>query len=125
MVKTIIFTKDFIEYAKYNEELAYGNFLDRFRSCTKAEQQEIIKDRPINEDELPVTASVLAASVEVLVKEYNLEMPDWVMDKKYRLEKPYYSFVKNPDYQKYLSETSLPEFKKRNLFLGDNAMSRV
>lgn len=105
----------------------YGNFIDRFRedAKTKEVRQYLIKDRPELDDKYPIDAAVLAAVVEVFVKEYNLEMPNWVMDKKYILKEPYFDGVELPEYIEFLKETSLPEFAKRNIFLGDNCMNRA
>lgn len=125
MVKTVIYTKNYMEECMYDKNLAYGNFLDRFRACTKEEMQELIAERPQNDDLDINEVACLAATVETFVKEYALSMPDWVMDKKYYLKEAYYGWIMNPEYQAFLRETSPEEFAKRNVFLGDNVMVRI
>lgn len=120
-------TKDYMrdveEAGRYN---AYGNFLDRFRGARNNEtRQLLIKERPSGDDRYPIDAAKLAAAVEVLVKEYGLQMPEWVMDEKYVLDTPYFADARLPEYRQFLKETAIPEFAKRNLYLGDNCMDRA
>lgn len=124
MVKTAIYTRDYMEECSHDKQLAFGNFIDRFRGCNKEEMQELIVERPVN-DELDIKEiACLAAAVEIFVKEYGLMLPDWVMDKKYYLQEGYYGWITNPEYQIFLRKTSPEEFAKRNVFLGANVMSR-
>jgi hypothetical protein len=124
---TMIYTKDYVrEIDESHPYTAYGNFLDRLRYCKDNEiRQILIAERPDNDEKYPIEMAQLAASVEVLVKEYGLSMPEWVMDEKYILKEPFYDGVKNPEYKKLLKETAIPEFAKRNLFLGADCMSRA
>lgn len=123
MIRTKEYMKVIQETDRYT---AYGNFLDRFRYCKDRDiQWELIRYRPDNDDMYPIDAAKIAATVEVLAKEYGFEVPDWVMNPKYILREPYYAGVNMPDYQKFLKDTAIPEFAKRNLFLGDNCMNRA
>ena len=125
MEKDLIHTKDYLEYVKVDRYAAYGNFLDRFRECNNKGRQRLIAERPEAHPDYHVDLAILAATVEVLVKEYGLSMPKWVSDPIYIQEEPYYGGAENPDYQMFLEKTALPEFAKRNLFLGDNCMNRA
>ena len=120
-------TKEYIhdiqDAGRYN---AYGNFLDRFRSARNNEtRQFLIAERPDDDNLYPVDMAKLAATVERLVKEYGLKMPEWVLDERYILSEPYYAGAKIPGYRKMLQETALPEFARRNIFIGDNCMDRA
>ena len=120
-----IHTKDYLSYAADNRYCAYGNFLDFFNMADNQVRQTVISDRPKDDDIFPIDAAIISAVVEVLVKKHNLKMPEWVKDRKYILSVPFYNGVTNKDYQALLKETALPEFAKRNLFLGNDCMSRA
>lgn len=123
MRSTKEYMRDVADAGRYN---AYGNFLDRFRGARNdATRQYLIAERPDQDDMYPIDAAKLAATVEVLAKECGLAIPEWVMDDKYILKAPFYGGVKSPAYRKMLEKTSLPEFAKRKLFLGDNCMDRA
>lgn len=113
---------------KYDDAFAYGTFLDVFRrDISKEEMQEMIEEPPKEDGsrEQHVEAACLAATVEELCKIHGLQFPKWIADLNYILDEPHYGFGTFPEYEKYLRETSLPAFKKRNIFLGDNIMSRA
>lgn len=113
---------------KYDDEFAYGTFLDVFRrDISKEEMQEMIAEPPKEDGgrEQHIEAACLAATVEELCKIYGLQFPKWIVDPNYILEEPYYGLGTFPEYENFLRETSLPAFKKRNIFLGDNVMSRA
>lgn len=127
VIETSCYLKEINATDRYT---AYGNFLDRFRSYDKENegrdiQQYIIKDKPAGNNFFPVDMAKIAATVEVLARERNLKIPKWVYDEDCFLKDSYYGDAKNPEYRKFLKETSIPEFRKRNLFLGDNCMSRA
>lgn len=127
----IIETKNYMkEIDETDRYTAYGNFLDRFRELDREDggremQEYIIKDKPLNSAMKPIELSVIAASVEVLAKERNITVPNWVYDSNCFLDEEYYAGAKIPEYRKLLKDTAIPEFKKRKLFLGDNCMSRA
>lgn len=120
----IVKTKDYMSAVAQDRYAAYGNFLDRFKWLSNEERQEVIKDPPDNSKNNMEAAAVLAATVERLAKQYGIEVPEWVYDKKYTLRKHYYGSAISKEYRRFLRETALPEFAKRNLFLGDNVMDR-
>lgn len=111
--------------SRYN---AYGNFLDFFYySMSNEERAAAIAKPPIGEERHPIDAAKLAATVERLCHLYDLDVPEWVMDDKYILPEPYFGepYPRIEEYRTILAQESLPEFVKRNLFLGDNCMSRA
>lgn len=127
MIETKNYMKEIEETDKYT---AYGNFLDRFRGCDgenegRKLQEYIIKDKPINSNKYPIELAVIAATVEVLSKERNMRIPSWVYDSDCYLKEAYYAGTKIPEYRKLLKDTTIQEFKKRKLYLGDNCMSRA
>lgn len=106
------YMSDIAAVGRYN---AYGNFLDRFRGArNQKKRQYLITERPDQDDKYLIDAAKLAATIEVLAKEYGLAIPSWILDEKYVLREPYYVGNFTPAYQKLLESTSLPEFTKRN-----------
>lgn len=127
--KTIFYTKDFLKIVDQTTfEFSYGTFLDVFRQTKDLSlRKEMLSEPPVENGSIEhhIYAASLAATVEELCIEFNIEIPDWVYLSEYVLEEPYFHGVTMPDYQKFLQENSLPSFKKRNIFVGDNVMSRV
>lgn len=127
MIETKYYMKEIEETDRYT---AYGNFLDRFigldhKKGGKRIQEYLIKEKPLNCKRFPIDMAVISASVEVLAKERNISIPAWVYDSDCYLKKGYYAGATTPEYRKFLKDTAISEFKKRNLFLGDNCMSRA
>ena len=87
------------EAGRYND---YGNFLDRFRFARNNEtRQYLIAEPPIDAERYPIDVAILVATIEVLVKEYELQMPDWVMAQQYVLTEPYFADVRIPEYRDF------------------------
>lgn len=116
-------TKDYMQDVKQDKYLAYSAFLHQFKTLTNEERQEAIGYAPDNSEQSMVDAAKLAATVECLAKQYKLTIPEWVYEERFILPKPYYGGALFKEYRKFLRETSLPEFARRNLFLGDNVMN--
>jgi hypothetical protein len=109
---------------KRDFELALGNFLDNFRLCGNEEKRALICDEPQNGDHR--TRCILAATAHKLANDNALEAPKWALDPKYKMRSPNYAFdTKIAAYRKWLRETAPPEFASRNLFCGENVLSRV
>ena len=106
--------------------LLYGELLDNFYSATTDEEKwELIKEEPIYNKNHEKFMSMLAGTVEKLARDYDLPIPKWVHKSIYTLKEIYYAFnTKNPEFQKYLKEVTPEEYKKRNLFIGENALER-
>lgn len=106
--------------------LWFGQFLDDFYHESD-DKYALIAEEPIWTRNRPDWIYYdLAAAAHKLANDYRLPIPEWVMDKKYISPTPIYSFnTKNEKFQKFLRETSPPEYVERNLFFGDNVLSRV
>jgi len=67
-----------------------------------------------------------AAAVHKLANDNGLEIPDWVFNPMYIMPEPYYAHgTQNVDFQRYLYESSPPEYASRNVFFGGNVLLRV
>ena len=123
MITTKEYVRNIIQYDRYN---AYGNFLDRFKNCADNNTRKLLIESPPDGGErFPIDVAKLAATVEKLCGDYFLDVPKWVMDERYILKEPYYGNVRLPQYKQFLRETTMPEFAKRNIFLGNNCMDRA
>lgn len=111
---------------KEDEMLLYGQLLDNFYSTkTDSEKLSLIIDEPEYNEQHIVFLCMLAGTVEKLAKNYNLPIPEWVNEDKYVMKKIYYAFdTQNPEFQKYLSETTPDEYKKRNIMVGESMLER-
>jgi len=107
-------------------KLLWGQFLDDFYHAPADERYALIKDEPPYSEGLEEKwLFILAAAAHALANQYGLDVPEWSLGKKYVSEKALYAFDSHiKAHQEYLEETSLPEFKERNLMLGDNILSR-
>jgi len=71
-------------------------------------------------------AALLAASVHKLANDYGLPVPEWVMDKKFRLtDEPYFDCNATGNLRLLFMYKSPAEFKYRNLFVDENFLVRV
>ena len=106
--------------------LLYGQFLDYFYGEKDDEgKYKLIKEEPKYNSSYKLFFCMLAAGVEKLAHDYNLPVPEWTEKPEYFLDKIYYAYnTQNPDFQKYLMQTTLSEYKKRNLIVGDNILKR-
>jgi len=112
--------------AHNNFTLAFGQFLDNFRSTPEEQKYLLIKDEPKHEGADKVTLCHAAAAVHKLANDNGLNIPKWVHNPVYILPEPYYAHnVRNIEFQRYLHETSPPEYAKRNVYFGDNVLLRV
>lgn len=102
--------------------LMLSQFIDDFR---RTRDLRLVVEKPplTNIERYDVR---IAATVESLCNELNLVPPDWVFEKCRFLDTPIYAYgTKNPNARLYFEKTSLPEFSRRKLYLGDNVLSRV
>jgi len=112
--------------AYYNFTLAFGQFLDDFRFATDEEKSKLIADEPERENVDHLILCHAAAAVHKLANDNGLDVPKWVYDPAYIMPKPYYAHnTQNIEFQKYLHETSPPEYIARNVLLGENVLLRV
>ena len=112
--------------ACHNFTLAFGQFLDDFRFAPYGEKHELIEDEPKHEGVDKATLCHAAAAVHKLANDNMLDVPKWVYEPVYTMPEPYYARdVQNVDFQRYLFESSPPEYASRNVFFGDNVLMRV
>lgn len=104
-----------------------GNFLDDFYSAGKAEQQRLV-EQPIwaveVTEENRCYAAFFAAMVEELCLKYDLERPEWIFHDIFKLPEPWFLYPGWKLRAWQLVQTP-PAFKSRNIFGGDNMLSRV
>lgn len=112
--------------AKHDVSLLWGQFIDDFRHAGIEEKASLLADEPEWMDiEDGKWSRMLAATAEALAHEADIQVPVWTIDEKYVSPVPIYgNGTKNKDYQAFLRDTSLPEFSRRNLFMGDNVLVR-
>jgi len=107
--------------------IVLGDFLDEFYRVDGAARQSMIADAP------PACAGVLrehaalfAAAAHKLANDYGLEVPGWVMDRKFRLtDAPYFDCDARGNLRLLFMYKSPTEFKYRNLFVDENFLTRV
>ena len=76
--------------------------------------------------QIPKQYCNLAAAAHKLANDYNLPVPAWVMQGKYKMPYPVYAFnADDKDDQDLLKTTTPNEYKIRNLYLGANILKRV
>ncbi len=106
----------------------YGlaNFLDEFYAapdaCALAEAPPLLE--PVYGDIGRVQDSYLAAAAEELGRAYSFPVPAWTDDEARRLHRPWFA---SPlaSLRAVLLLESPPGFRSRNLFVSENALSRV
>ena len=112
--------------AYHNFTLAFGQFLDDFRSAPDEAKSKLIADEPERENVDHLILCLAAAAVHKLANDNGLDVPKWVYNPAYIMPKPYYAHnTQNIEFQKYLHETSPPEYVARNVLFGDNVLLRV
>lgn len=102
-----------------------GNLLDDFRSRSKTleEKLTLLKDPPVPTGE-PETDAYLAAVAETLSRESGLQPPAWTEDNRYYLSRPWFASGLQSLKATLLVESPVP-FRRRNLFISANALTRV
>jgi hypothetical protein len=71
-----------------------------------------------------VQDAYLAATAEELARRFNLSMPEWIADEARKLHRPWFASPLAALRAVLLLE-SPPGFRSRNLFVSENALSRV
>jgi hypothetical protein len=106
-----------------NTTLGIGQFLDDFKRVNN--KYELIKDEPVSIHAGPTVLCYAAAVAHKLANDNDIGVPAWVLSEKYVMSEPIYAHnTKNEKFQEHLRNTSFPEFVARNLYYGDNVMSR-
>ena len=124
MRKNKVTISDAVAY--HNFTLAFGQFLDDFRTASDDEKYGLIANEPNREGVDRATLCHAAAAVHKLANDNSLEVPEWVYDPMYTMPEPYYARnVQSAEFQRYLTDTSPPEYATRNVFFGNNVLVRV
>jgi hypothetical protein len=114
---------DFVAlYGEFPDHLL-GDFIDDFRS---APDIALVIDEPMhveNPDFWEVDA-YLAAVAEYLCLETDMDPPNWVNKKEYFLSRPWF-YGGLESIKAFLLVESPGPFRRRNIFVSENAMDRV
>jgi len=110
-----------------NFYIVLGDFLDEFYREDSAARTAMLADAPPTGAAVPREhAALLAASAHKLANDYGLPVPEWVMDKKFRLtDEPYFDCNATGNLRLLFMYKSPAEFKYRNLFVDENFLVRV
>lgn len=104
-----------------------GNFLDDFYSASGDEKERLISqpiDLDLVTDDNLRYAAFFSGMVESLCLQYVLNRPDWIWEERYRLRNPWFLY-EGWRLRAWQLVTTPPSFKARNIFGGDNMLSRV
>lgn len=101
-----------------------ANFIDEFNRSSIEKKQTMVEKFPFKGITDKKYAAYIAAVVEELCFTNNIDIPDWVFDKKYSLKEPF--FVGGLESLKafLIVESPLP-FRRRNIFVSENVLKRV
>ena len=118
------------EVPSFAEETDYifsiNTFLDEFYHAEHSERAGLLADEPEKGilDERQYCS--LAAAAHKLANDYNLPVPAWAMQEKYKMPYPVYAFnAEDKDDRELLRTVTPDEYKARNLYLGSKILKRV
>ena len=115
-------TMDIFEHNDFM--FAVSTFLDDFKKCT--DKYSLIKDEPNGIIADKFQLCLLAAIIHKLSNEHGMTPPLWISSPEYIMPYPVFAHgTVNKEYQRYLIETTPPEFSSRNIFYGANVTERV
>ena len=109
-----------------NFDLCFANFLDEFYA--KPNVEALLAEPPLlapHDEKLgAVQDAYLAATAEELARIYNLPWPAWTDREERKLRRPWFA---SPlaSLRAVLILESPPSFRARNLFVSENALTRV
>lgn len=118
-------------FSKINNEddffLAKGDFLDDFYSANDDERIRMIS-QPLPKELITVEnrryAAYFAGMIEYLCVQYHLDATRWLQDVVYRLPEPWFLY-ENWRFRAWQLVMTPPAFISRNIFTGDDPVSRV
>jgi hypothetical protein len=101
-----------------------ANFIDTFDQATKANKIKMVKNCPFPNIKKKRDKAYIAALAEELCVRNHLKIPAWVEDKKLFLKEPF--FVEDLESLKaFLLVESPVSFRRRNIFVSENVLTRV
>jgi hypothetical protein len=100
-----------------------ANFVDEFRRVSLDQKLKMV-EKPELHFKKRIHNSYFAASVEYLCLESHILVPDWVHNKKYFLKEPFFAGGLESLKAFLLVESPLP-FRRRNIFVSENALERA
>ena len=104
--------------------IVMGDFLDDFYSADHKERQRMIDSPlPLNSEQWEWLVYFVAA-IDLLCFRFSLIRPEWVGNPNYHLREPWFLFDGWRLRAWQLITTPVP-FKMRNIFTGDNILTRV
>lgn len=107
-------------------DMCLANFLDEFYASPSASASSAVPPllAPQFGDTGRVQDAYLAATAEHLAAEYHLDVPGWVGDETRKLHRPWFA-SQLAALRAVLLVESPPAFRSRNLFVSENALTRV
>lgn len=101
-----------------------ANFIDAFNQASKDKKIKMSTSCPFPNIKKNRDKAYIAALVEELCVRNNLKIPAWVEDKKLFLKEPF--FVGDLESLKsFLLVESPVSFRRRNIFVSENVLTRV
>lgn len=103
-------------------EFAMSVFLEDFKHN---KDYKAFEEEPVGNVFSKEQYVLIAAMVEKLSNDNNLEKPKWISNSKYYLSKPFYELDINDDeYKKWIVNESPAEYRSRNVFVSNNSLDR-
>ncbi len=101
-----------------------ADFIDEFNRVDEAMKKKKVMNFPFKKIKIKKHKAYVAAMVEELCFTNNIEIPNWVFDRKYSLKEPF--FVGGFENLKaFLLVESPVSFRRRNIFVSHNVLKRV
>jgi hypothetical protein len=107
-----------------NIRFLLANFIDEFNRSSLEQKQKMVEKFPFKGIKDKKYAAYIAAMVEELCFTNNIDIPDWVFDKKYSLKEPFFVGGLESIKAILIVESPLP-FRRRNIFVSENVLKRV
>jgi hypothetical protein len=100
-----------------------ANFADDFRRASLEQKLKMV-EKPALHFNKRIENSYFAACVEYLCLESHIPMPGWIHKKQYFLKEPFFAGGLESLKAFLLVESPLP-FRRRNIFVSENALERA
>jgi len=99
--------------------IVLGDFLDSFRNDPEGfDESDCIM---LSDTQM---ASFLSAVVETLVMDYSFSVPIWLLEDRFFLIDPFFPSKAKGDFRIFALVESPPAFKRRNVYVLANVLSR-